>query len=147
MEGRVLDSLPEVRLSEPHLFGVLTNLLDNAVRHTSAGGEVSLEAGVAHDSVWVSVGDECGGVADERLPHLSESGFRAESAHPPGGGSGLGLAIVRGLVQAHVVPSRSETKPGAVALRCRSPLNGCGDVPPRGGEPCRRRRRQREETS
>ena len=101
LEGHVLEAMPEVRLSEPHVFRVLTNLLDNALRHTPPGGRVSLEAGRGADTVWVSVRDECGGVADEHLPRLFEPGFRAETGHPPDGRSGLGLAIVRGLVQAH----------------------------------------------
>lgn len=101
VEGRILDRLPEVRVSESHAFRVLTNLLDNALRHTPAGGRVSLEAGVADDSVWVAVGDECGGVADEDLPRLFEAGFRAEPIPDPYGGSGLGLTIARGLIEAH----------------------------------------------
>lgn len=124
LEGRVLDSLPEVRLSEPHVFRVLTNLLDNGIRHTSAGGEVSLEAGVAHDSVWVSVRDECGGVADDHLPHLFEPGFQGESGHPPSGGSGLGLAIVRGLVQAHGGATSVRNEDGGCRFTVSLPLGG-----------------------
>ncbi|MDP9072167.1 MAG: HAMP domain-containing histidine kinase [Actinomycetota bacterium] len=101
VEGRILDPLPEVRVSESHVFRVLTNLLDNALRHTPAGGRVSLEAGAADDHVWVAVGDECGGVADEDLPHLFEAGFQGESTPLRHAGSGLGLTIARGLVDAH----------------------------------------------
>lgn len=101
LEGQVLESLPEVGLSEPHVFRVLTNLLDNAIRHTSAGDRVSLEAGVAEDGVWVSVRDECGGVPDEHLPHLFDPGFHGGAGGTAHGGSGLGLAIVQGLVEAH----------------------------------------------
>lgn len=101
LEGHVREPLPELRLSEPHVFRVLTNLLDNAIRHTPRGGRVSLEAGRDEDGVWVSVRDECGGVSDEDLPRLFEPGFRGKASHAPDGGSGLGLAIVRGLVGAH----------------------------------------------
>lgn len=122
LEGHVLESLPEIHLSEPHVFRVLTNLLDNAIRHTSAGGGVSLEAGVAQDSVWVSVRDECGGVADEHLPHLFEPGFQGESGHPPDGGSGLGLAIVRGLVQAHGGATSVRNEDGGCRFTVSLPL-------------------------
>ena len=101
VEGRILDPLPEVRVSESHVFRVLTNLLDNALRHTPAGGRVSLEAGAVDGGVWVAVRDECGGVSDEDLPHLFEAGFQGESTRHPHGGSGLGLTIARGLVDAH----------------------------------------------
>jgi signal transduction histidine kinase len=124
LEGRVLEFLPEVRLSEPHVFRVLTNLLDNAIRHTSPGSGVSLEAGLAHDSVWVSVRDECGGVSDEHLPHLFEPGFQGESGHTPGGGSGLGLAIVRGLVQAHGGATSVRNEEGGCRFTVSLPLPG-----------------------
>jgi signal transduction histidine kinase len=101
LEGRVLEPLPEIRLSEPHIFRVLINLLDNAFRHTPAGGRVSLEATVANEALLVAVVDECGGVAQEDLPRLFEPGFRGTSTRPSDHGSGLGLSIARGLVEAH----------------------------------------------
>lgn len=122
LEGRVLDALPELPLSEPHVFRVLINLLDNAIRHTSTGGGVSLEAGVDEDSVWVSVRDECGGVADEHLPHLFEPGFQGRSGDTPGGGSGLGLAIVRGLVGAHGGTTSVRNQDGGCCFTVSLPL-------------------------
>jgi signal transduction histidine kinase len=124
VDGHVVEPLPEVRLSEPHVFRVLTNLLDNAIRHTPAGGRVFLEAGADADSVWVSVRDECGGLADEHLPHLFEPGFRGDSGHPPAGGSGLGLAIVRGLVQAHGGATEVRNEAAGCRFTVSLPLGG-----------------------
>lgn len=124
LEGRVLEPLPEVRLSEPHIFRVLGNLLDNAIRHTPAGGRVSLEASVAEDTVWVSVDDECGGVTDEHLPYLFEPGFRGESGYSPDRGSGLGLAIVRGLVLAHGGTISVTNEDGGCCFTVSLPLGG-----------------------
>ena len=124
LEGRILEPLPEVRLSEPHVFRVLANLLDNAIRHTPSGGRVSLEAGARQDRVWVSIRDECGGVAEEHLPHLFEAGFQGESGRPPDGGSGLGLAIVRGLVHAHGGATSVSNENGGCRFTVVFPLRG-----------------------
>ncbi len=127
LEGRVLERLPEVRLSEPHLFRVLTNLLDNALRHTPAGGRVSLEASVADDALLVAVVDECGGVAEEDLPHLFEPGFRGTSARQPDYGSGLGLSIARGLVEAHGGTVSVSNEDGGCRFTVSLPVNRPSD--------------------
>ncbi len=124
LEGRLLQHLPEARLSEPHIFRVLTNLLDNALRHTPHGGAVILEAGVADGALWVAVVDECGGVVEEELPHLFEPGFRGRTAHRPHQGSGLGLTIARGLVEAHGGTISATNEDKGCRFRFWLPLEG-----------------------
>jgi signal transduction histidine kinase len=81
----------------------LHNLLDNALRHTPAGGTVRLTC--TRDGPWaaVRVADQCGGIRDDALPHLFEPGWRGDAARTPGDdrGSGLGLAIVRHVALQH----------------------------------------------
>lgn len=81
---------------------VLGNLLDNAMRHTAAGGTVSL--GLQQpDPRWVdlNVRDTGEGIAQEHLPHLFERFYRADPARRRSrGGSGIGLTISRALVEA-----------------------------------------------
>jgi len=83
---------------------VLGNLLDNALRHTPAGGTVLL-AGRATDSrsgVEFSVSDTGEGIPAEHLPHVFERFYRVDSARDRAhGGSGIGLAITKSLVEAH----------------------------------------------
>ena len=124
LEGRILEPLPQVRLSETHVFRILTNLLDNALRHTGPGGQTWLEAGVADNRVWVAVVDECGGVADADLPRLFEPGFRADSPRHPYGGSGLGLAIARGLVEAHCGTISVSNEDGGCRFTVSLPMDG-----------------------
>jgi signal transduction histidine kinase len=99
--GRVEDDDPRL-LSAAALTRVLSNLLSNAVRHTPAGGTVTIEGGAADSWVWVAVSDECGGIPEADLPRVFEVGFRGSPARSPadGGGGGLGLSIARGLVEA-----------------------------------------------
>jgi signal transduction histidine kinase len=85
-----------------HLVRVLVNLLDNAMRHTPAEGEVVISARAERDQVIISVLDSGEGVAPEHLPHLGERFYRADAGRERGrGGAGLGLAICRAILQAH----------------------------------------------
>lgn len=90
-----------VRGSAPELTRVLSNLLDNAIRHTPAGGVVRVRLGrETAGAVVVDVRDQCGGIPDHDLPRVFEPAYRGDTARTAGGG-GLGLAIARGLVEAH----------------------------------------------
>jgi two-component system sensor histidine kinase BaeS len=80
----------------------VANLLDNALRHTPAGGTVIV--GIRRDGPWalLSVADTGGGIEPEHLPHVFERLYRADPARSrETGGGGLGLAIARALVRSH----------------------------------------------
>lgn len=95
-------ALPHVRGDRDRLVQVFVNLVDNALRHTPAGGRVTVRATAERDRVLVTVEDSGEGVAAEHLPHLFERFYRAQkSRSPQSGGAGLGLAIVRQVVEAH----------------------------------------------
>jgi len=84
------------------LAQVLGNLLDNALRHTPAGGHVSLSVAHVADEINFTVADDGDGIAAEHLPHIFERFYRADYARDRGrGGSGIGLAIVKALTEAH----------------------------------------------
>jgi two-component system OmpR family sensor kinase len=94
--------LPLVHGDRDHLLQVFVNLLDNAFRHTPAGGKVTLSAGSTGERVVASVGDTGRGIPSAHLPHLFERFYRVEpSRSTRSGGAGLGLAIVREIVVAH----------------------------------------------
>ncbi|MEE6295229.1 sensor histidine kinase [Georgenia wangjunii] len=92
-----------VLMADPDRLGqVLTNLLDNAVRHTPRGGSVQLGVERTGSALRMSVRDTGSGIAAEHLPHLFERFYRADAARDRAhGGSGIGLAIVRSIVHAH----------------------------------------------
>ena len=84
------------------LAQVLGNLLDNALRHTPAGGRVILTAAGDGSDVTFTVADDGDGIAAEHLPHVFERFYRADSARDRRrGGSGIGLAIAKALTEAH----------------------------------------------
>jgi len=102
LEGRADEPSPLVELSTPEMARVVRNLLDNAIRHTPAGGRVEVIAGLDGDRAVVVVADACGGLADHDLDRVFDLAYRGDEARTPGDGrAGLGLAIAKGLVEAH----------------------------------------------
>ncbi|MFN8632673.1 MAG: ATP-binding protein [Chloroflexota bacterium] len=99
-----LGDAPEVRGDPVWLTQVLFNLLDNGLRHTPPGGQVTLSLMEAPDGngAIVQVGDTGEGIAPEHLPHLFERFYRAEASRSrASGGAGLGLAICDWVARAH----------------------------------------------
>ena len=91
-----------VRVDADRMGQVLGNLLDNALRHTPAGGTVMLTCRRIDDWVEYRVADTGDGVAAEHLPHLFDRFYRADTSRDRRrGGSGIGLAIAKALVEAH----------------------------------------------
>ncbi len=81
---------------------VLGNLLDNAVKYTPAGGEVTVGMQEAPGKLEFFVRDTGIGIEKEHIPRLFERFYRVDKARSRElGGTGLGLAIVKHLVQAH----------------------------------------------
>jgi len=81
---------------------IFTNLFDNALRHTPAGGTIRVAAELQSDGVAVSVADTGNGIPPEHLPRIFERFYRVDQGRARHqGGTGLGLAIVKHLVEAH----------------------------------------------
>ena len=82
---------------------VLSNLLDNALRHTPSGGSIALRAEPILDGVRIVVSDTGEGIPTEDLPYIFDRFWRGDRSRSraSGAGTGLGLAIARQLVQAH----------------------------------------------
>jgi len=98
----VAPGLPELVLDPERMGQVLANLLDNALRHTPAGGTVTVSASRHAGGVALSVADTGEGIPAEHLAHIFERFYRVDAARDRAhGGSGIGLAIARALVQAH----------------------------------------------
>lgn len=92
---------------------VLTNLIDNSLRHTPAGGSIVCASRRDGDGVAISVRDNGAGITREHLPRIFERFYRADlSRSREEGGTGLGLAIVKHLVEAHGGRAYAESERG-----------------------------------
>jgi signal transduction histidine kinase len=81
---------------------MMTNLLQNALRYTDAGGKVIVSLTSEGNNAVLTVADTGIGIPEESLPHVFERFFRVEQSRSrASGGSGLGLAIVRAIAEAH----------------------------------------------
>ena len=104
-------SLPPVAGDEDRLVQVLTNLLDNAIKYTPAGGTITVGANLAHsvgkaeeqaNAIDLSVTDTGIGIPEQDRPRVFERFYRVDKARSREmGGTGLGLAIVKHIVEGH----------------------------------------------
>lgn len=107
------DSPVVIRGDRHHLLRLVVNLLDNALRHTPADGEVILEPVKDQDRALLIVRDNGEGIAPEHLPHLCERFYRVDAARTrEQGGFGLGLTICQSIVDAHGGSMEIESSPG-----------------------------------
>lgn len=110
------DDLPPVSADPQRIGQVLFNLLDNALRHSPAGGTITVKARGLEQVVQVNVTDQGPGLNEEELSLVFERFYRGDKARARAtGGAGLGLTIVKQLVEAHTgrVWAESEAGKGA----------------------------------
>jgi len=95
-------ALPPILGDPDKLTQVLINLLDNAVKYTSEGGGITIEAKAFEDEIEISVSDTGIGIPSKDLPRIFERFYRVDRARSREvGGTGLGLSIVKHIVEAH----------------------------------------------
>lgn len=103
--------LPQVMADPLRIGHVFANLLMNALRHTSAGGCVSVEAERLDSMVQFSVRDTGSGIPRQYIHRVFEKFFRVPG-QPGVSGSGLGLAIAKEIVESHHGQIRVESTQG-----------------------------------
>ncbi|MFG2356377.1 sensor histidine kinase [Streptomyces sp. NPDC048521] len=118
--GDRVEPLP-VEVDGREMSRVLGNLLVNAIRRTPADGTVAVAAERTEDGVLLSVTDGCGGIPEEDLARVFDTGWRGTDARTPPAGAGLGLAIVRGIVEAHQGRAAVRNIPGGCRFEVTIP--------------------------
>jgi two-component system sensor histidine kinase KdpD len=90
----------EAEVDPVQIDQVVTNLLENAVSHSPAGGQIRVTVTTAERSVRVRVADQGPGIPAEEQEKVFEAFYRGHTA-PERAGSGLGLAIARAVISGH----------------------------------------------
>ncbi len=94
------EDLPALAASRSHLQVVFRNLLENAMRYTPPGGQITWRMWVEGDLLRTTITDTGQGIAAEDLSHVFERFYRADKARTrEAGGVGLGLPLTRSIVE------------------------------------------------
>ena len=108
--------LSNIEVDPGRMTQVLTNILDNALRHTPEGGRIVLSARDTEAWVELAIQDSGPGLKAEDLDRIFDRFYRTDSSRQRDGdvpgGSGLGLAIGRSIVQAHGGQLSAESEAG-----------------------------------
>ena len=105
---------------------VVANLIENAVRHSPADGEVTVSARGSKRKVTIEVADEGPGIPANEVDRVFERFYRADAARSSTeGGTGLGLAIARWIVDLHGGEIRVESRaPSGCRMVVELPVEG-----------------------
>ncbi len=106
--------LPSLIGDGDRLAQVFTNLVDNALKYTPAGGQVTLRAALVGNGMEISIQDTGAGISPEVLPRIFDRFYQVDPSRSGGKklGTGLGLAIVQEIVQAHSGRITVRSQPG-----------------------------------
>lgn len=94
------DNLPVVQANIKALREVLSNIIDNSLKYTPAGGKIGIQAGQKRGNFQgIAISDTGPGIPPEDLAHLGERHYRGVQAQTEIPGTGLGIAIAKQLIE------------------------------------------------
>ncbi|NPA95465.1 MAG: PAS domain S-box protein [Thermodesulfobacteria bacterium] len=113
------DDIPGVLADQEQLQRVLYNILDNAIKYSGKGAEVSISCQDIGEFVLCCVEDSGPGISEEDLPYIFDPFYRANYSKGVEG-TGIGLAIVKTIIEAHggKVWVKNKTPPDHGAIFC-----------------------------
>jgi two-component system sensor histidine kinase ResE len=111
------EMLPErqftLLIDEDRMEQVFTNLIDNAIRHTPEGGQITVRLEPVKQAIRIDISDSGTGIPEEDLPFIFERFYKADKARTRGSsGTGIGLSIVKNLIEAHGGSVSAQSKEG-----------------------------------
>ncbi len=103
-------NLPLVNADIGMMEKVLQNLLDNALKFTPDGGNITIRLTPEKNFIFVSIKDDGQGISQDALPHIFERYQKAERTNlSENEGLGLGLAIVKKILEVHEIAINVES--------------------------------------
>jgi PAS domain S-box-containing protein len=110
LDLQIESGLPRVAADPERIQQVLSNLVGNAIKFSSAGSRIAIVARKGENEVMISVVDNGSGIAAEHLPRVFDRWWQSSRTNRQG--AGLGLAIAKGIVEAHGGRIWIESMPG-----------------------------------
>ena len=126
-----VDHRVHVAVNASALAILLSNLIDNAVRHTDRG-----HLRFSYVNGWLRIEDTGPGIPEHARPHVFDRFYQADPTHAAGRGFGIGLAIVKKICDRYGWPIELDSEPGrgtriSLRLPVASPVSvQTGAVPP-----------------
>jgi two-component system, OmpR family, phosphate regulon sensor histidine kinase PhoR len=126
----LFNALPPIRADQTELRHALTNLVENAVRYTPAGGTIFLQTGLQDNHIVMTVQDTGIGISLGELSLIFTPFYRTHRARQmDSNGTGLGLAIVKQIVNLHGGSIDVQSTPGEGSLfRIQFPISDKSSV-------------------
>lgn len=113
LELDIASPLSTIEVDPGRMTQVLTNILDNALRHTPEGRQIILAVKQVQGQIEISIQDSGPGITAQDVNRIFDRFYRTDpSRQREDGGSGLGLAIAKSIVQAHGGQIKAESEPG-----------------------------------
>jgi len=101
LQINVPENLPPIFANPPRVRQMLANLIDNAIKYTPDGGQVSVTARSDDGLILITVTDNGMGIPPADLPYIFDKFYRASNSRQDFAGTGLGLSIVKSIVDNH----------------------------------------------
>ena len=102
MQIELLGPTPYAEVDAGRIQQAITNLLTNALRHTSSGDKIWVSVEQQGIILQITIRDSGDGIDPEHLPYVFDRFYRTDSARSRDrGGAGLGLAIAKAIIEAH----------------------------------------------
>ena len=100
LREEIPDDLPFASADPLLLEQALVNLLDNAVKYSPTGSDITVTARPQGDRIILTIADEGPGIPLSELPHIFDKFYRVRKADHGVAGTGLGLSVARGFIEA-----------------------------------------------
>ena len=137
-DWEIADDMPMVMVDKRLMEQTFANLIDNAIKYTSAGGKITVSSSISDSEVVVHIRDTGIGISSDMLPRIFERFYRVDKARSSEiGGTGLGLAIAKHILLQHDGRIWAESVLGegsvfhfALPLQQIETIDGHDDTPP-----------------
>ncbi|WP_291583659.1 sensor histidine kinase [Clostridium sp. UBA6640] len=98
LKTNVDENLPNIIVDKNRIKQVLINILDNAIKFTPAGGEITFNANIIENNIIISIKDTGIGISQDEIPKVKEKFYKGKNSNSS---NGIGLSVCDEIIQMH----------------------------------------------